>query len=188
MSVVPFTYDFHREIENFKKSMFFDDFLWDPFSLDFFKRTSILPLSIFNPFFLSNPLQYFHDIHKLIGLPNDNAKMTIDKNGFQLTFDTKDFKPNELTVKTINNFVIVEGKHEERKDDHNFTKKHFTRTYLLPNGYNPEEVISDISSDGILSVKIPPPPPQRSIESKERIVRIKETGQIHSDSKALSVI
>ncbi|XP_055841261.1 heat shock protein 27-like [Episyrphus balteatus] len=171
MSVVPIMNDFAREMEIFNKSLFFDDFGLDLFPHDMFHKMRILPWSFFHPQFLSFPFQHFHQIAHL---QDEKEKLTIDKDGFQLTFDTKDFKPSELTVKTVNNFVIVEGKHEERKDDQNFTKKHFSRTYLLPSGYNAEEVDSSISSDGVLCVKIPPP--HKAIESKERIINIKQTG------------
>ncbi|XP_055912270.1 heat shock protein 23-like [Eupeodes corollae] len=198
MSVVPIMYDFEREMENFRKSMvsvdfaremenfkklvLADDSWFRGFPFDNFSMSSIVPLSFFHPpFFWRYPFQN----HIEAALRDTNETMTINNDGFQLTFDVKEFKPNELAVKTVNNFLVIEGKHEERKDDHNFTKKHFSRTYLLPNGCNPDNVDSTISSDGVLCVKIPPPPPPRAaIECKERMVKIKQTGTTFPAIKA----
>jgi crystallin alpha B len=47
--------------------------------------------------------------------------------------DVQQFKPDELTVKTVNDYVVVEGKHEERQDEHGFISRQFQRRYKLPN-------------------------------------------------------
>lgn len=108
---------------------------------------------------------------------------TIGKDGFQVCMDVSQFKPNELTVKTVDKTVVVEGKHEEREDDHGMIERHFIRKYTLPKDYNPKDVVSTISSDGVLTVKAPPPP-STAIKPNERIVQIQQTGPAHLSVKA----
>lgn len=107
---------------------------------------------------------------------------TVGKDGFQVCMDVSQFKPSELTVKTIDNTVVVEGKHEEREDEHGLIQRHFVRKYTLPKDYDPKEVVSTISSDGVLTVKAPPPP-NKAIAGNERIVQIQQTGPAHLNVK-----
>jgi len=105
---------------------------------------------------------------------------TTGKDGFQICFDVQQFNPNEITVKTVDNYVLVEGKHEEREDDHGFISRQFTRRYALPKGYDPNTVISSLSSDGVLTVKAPPP---QALETNERVIPILHTGPAHLSVK-----
>ena len=98
---------------------------------------------------------------------------TIGKEGFQVCLDIQDFNPNEVTVKTVENSIIVEGKHEERPDEQGYISRQFTRRYLLPRGYDPETVTSTLSSDGVLTIKAPAP---EQLQRNERIVNIQPTG------------
>ncbi|OWR44133.1 small heat shock protein [Danaus plexippus plexippus] len=43
-----------------------------------------------------------------------------DKDKFQVNLDVQHFKPEEITVKTADGYIVVEGKHEEKKDEHGF--------------------------------------------------------------------
>ncbi|XP_065360923.1 heat shock protein 27-like [Calliphora vicina] len=107
---------------------------------------------------------------------------TIGKDGFQVCMDVSQFKPSELTVKTVDNTVIVEGKHEEREDDHGLIQRHFVRKYSLPKDYDAKDVVSTISSDGVLTVKASPPP-NKTIAGNERVVQIQQTGPAHLNVK-----
>uniref|UniRef100_A0A1L8EIY9 Putative heat shock protein 27 n=1 Tax=Haematobia irritans TaxID=7368 RepID=A0A1L8EIY9_HAEIR len=114
----------------------------------------------------------------------DNSEIipTVDKNGFQVCMDVSQFSPNELLVKTVDRTVMVEGKHEEREDEHGFIQRHFIRKYTLPKGFDPKDVVSTISSDGVLTIKAAPP----AIKNKnniERIVQIQQTGPAHLSIK-----
>jgi crystallin alpha B len=74
---------------------------------------------------------------------------------FQVNLDVQQFKPNELTVKTVNDYVVVEGKHEERQDEHGFISRQFQRRYKLPTDTDPDTVVSQLSSDGVLTISAP---------------------------------
>ncbi|KAL5290809.1 CRYAB.2 family protein [Megaselia abdita] len=109
------------------------------------------------------------------------CKSVIGKDGFQVSMDVQQFQPNELTVKTVDRTVIVEGKHEEKQDDHGFISRQFVRKYQLPKGFKAEEVTTSLSSDGVLTVKAPKP--KAAIEGKERILEIQQTGPAHLSVK-----
>ncbi|XP_067645460.1 heat shock protein 23-like [Eurosta solidaginis] len=107
---------------------------------------------------------------------------TVGKDGFQASLDVQQYKPSELTVKVVDDYIVVEGKHEEREDDHGYISRHFIRRYALPKGYEADKVVSTLSSDGVLTVSVPKP---AAIEGKtdERVIQIQQTGPAHLNVK-----
>ncbi|EAT34416.1 AAEL013347-PA [Aedes aegypti] len=109
----------------------------------------------------------------LCDLNQQFARTTIDeREKFLINLDVQQFGPNEITVTTVDNTVVVEGKHEEKQDEHGFISRHFVRRYVLPDEHDPKDVYSRLSSDGVLTViapkkAVPAPPP-----ANERIVPI----------------
>ncbi|EDW73599.1 uncharacterized protein Dwil_GK17635 [Drosophila willistoni] len=100
----------------------------------------------------------------------------ITKEGYQVTLDVKDY--NELNVKVVDDSVVlVEGKTEQKmNDDCGYSSRHFLRRFVLPEGYDADQVTSSLSSDGVLTINVPNPPSvQEAI--KERIVPIQNTGE-----------
>nr|CAD7404388.1 unnamed protein product [Timema cristinae] len=73
----------------------------------------------------------------------------------QVILDVQQFSPSEITVKTVGNEVIVEAKHEEKQDEHGYVSRHFLRRYLLPTDIEVKDVVSSLSSDGVLTVTAP---------------------------------
>uniref|UniRef100_A0A7G3A828 Putative alpha crystallin n=1 Tax=Lutzomyia longipalpis TaxID=7200 RepID=A0A7G3A828_LUTLO len=96
------------------------------------------------------------------------AKKNAEKEGFEMSLDVRHFKPEEISVKTVDNHIVVEAKHEEREDDNSFISRHFVRRYALPDNCNIQEAVSTITADGILTVKAPP----KAIENKEKVIEI----------------
>lgn len=92
---------------------------------------------------------------------------------FQVILDVQQFTPEEITVKAANNSVVVEGRHEEKQDEHGFISRQFTRRYILPGGYDVQDLVSTLSSDGVLTITAPKRPPPNA---GERIVPITKTG------------
>lgn len=109
----------------------------------------------------------------LAHLPPRDAAVADKDHDFHIHLDVGLFSPEELTVKIVDDHIIIEGKHEEREaDDVGYVSRHFIRRYGLPKGYNPDAIVSKLSSDGVLSVILPKP----SDEPKERIITIQHTG------------
>ncbi|XP_078278237.1 heat shock protein beta-1 [Rhinoraja longicauda] len=78
-------------------------------------------------------------------------KVTSDK--WRINLDVNHFAPEEITVKTKDGYVEINGKHEERQDEHGFVSRCFTRKYLLPQGIEPGIVSSTLSPTGVLTVE-----------------------------------
>lgn len=80
-------------------------------------------------------------------------KSHVTSKEFQVFVDVKEFKPEEISVKTVNETIIVEGKQEKRPG---IVPRHFVRHFRLPDFFDSEDVYSSISDDGILEVKALP--------------------------------
>lgn len=82
------------------------------------------------------------------------SNVHIDKDGFRVKVDVQHFRPDEINVKTVDNSIIIEAKHEERKDSETgYVSRQIVRRYDLPKELKAEEVVSSLSSDGILEIK-----------------------------------
>ena len=50
---------------------------------------------------------------------------SITKDGFHVCMDVSQFKFNELSVQIVDNCIVVEGNHEQLKDEHGLIQRHF---------------------------------------------------------------
>jgi len=112
---------------------------------------------------------------------DSGAKTTIGKDGFQVCLDVQKFAPNEISVKTIDNTVVVEAKHEERQDEHGYVSREFARRFTLPQGFNIKDVATQLSSDGILTIKAPPEAKALD-QGNVRVLQIQQTGPARLNS------
>ncbi|CAK1546684.1 unnamed protein product [Leptosia nina] len=53
-----------------------------------------------------------------------------ENNKYEIHMNVKDFGPEDISIKTCNGFIIVEGKQEEKKDEYGYISRHFVRRYL----------------------------------------------------------
>lgn len=125
---------------------------------------------------------YYRPWRHLAALHTDvGSTIKTDTNQFQVNLDVQHFAPEEITVKTADGYVVIEAKHEEKQDDHGFVSRQFVRRYSLPEGAEPDNVISQLSSDGVLTVTAP----RKHVEIPgERVVPITRTGPIKTESKS----
>ena len=79
---------------------------------------------------------------------------------YQIMVDVSHFTPDEITVKTVDNTIVVTGKHEDKADNYGYVSRQFSRKYLLPADVDPETVTSTLSADGVLSIQAPRKPLQ----------------------------
>lgn len=126
-----------------------------------------------HPDWLHEPL---HQLRPWLNAGDHIPKKThVGPDGFQVSLDVQHFIPSEITVKTVDDNIIIEAKHEDRPDEHGEVSRHFRRSYRLPDGFDVKDVVSAISSDGILTVRAP----LETSASKRRNVRhvqIQQTG------------
>ncbi|XP_050685662.1 protein lethal(2)essential for life-like [Leptidea sinapis] len=124
---------------------------------------------------------YFRPWRQLAAAARDiGSSIKSDKDKFQLNLDVQHFAPEEITVKTADGFIIVEGKHEEKKDEHGYISRQFVRRYALPKECNMEAVESRLSSDGVLTVTAPK---QTSALKNEKSIPIQQTGPVRKEIK-----
>nr|AJP36909.1 heat shock protein 21.1 [Oxya chinensis] len=97
------------------------------------------------------------------------------KEGFEVNLDVQQFKPDEVSVKMKDDFIVVEGKHEEREDERGYVSRNFTRRYKLPKNIDIDGVTSKLSSDGVLTITAPEKAPLK--DATERVVPIVQTNK-----------
>lgn len=101
-------------------------------------------------------LQSYWRPWRLIAAPQSGVShIQDDKDGFKINLDVQQFKPDEVSVKVIDWFIVVTGKHEERSDEHGFISREVTRRYYIPETVETKSLTSSLSSDGVLSISAP---------------------------------
>jgi len=85
----------------------------------------------------------------------------------KLRFDVSQYSPEEIVVKTVDNKLLVQAKHEEQSKGKTVFRE-YNREFLLPAGTDPDHIRSSLSKDGILTVEAPLPQPSLTQESKKQ--------------------
>ncbi|XP_035219742.1 alpha-crystallin A chain-like [Stegodyphus dumicola] len=93
-----------------------------------------------------------------------------DDNHFEVALDVSQFKPEDLEVKIVGNFVVIHGKHNEKNDENALVSREFKRRYMLPRNCETDMITPSLGSDGILKIRVPKKVIQESKD--ERIVPI----------------
>uniref|UniRef100_G1LJP3 Alpha-crystallin A chain n=1 Tax=Ailuropoda melanoleuca TaxID=9646 RepID=G1LJP3_AILME len=78
-----------------------------------------------------------------------------DRDKFLVFLDVKHFSPEDLSVKVIEDFVEIHGKHNERQDDHGYISREFHRRYRLPSTVDQSGITCSLSTDGMLTFSAP---------------------------------
>uniref|UniRef100_A0A2M4CVF0 Putative alpha crystallin n=1 Tax=Anopheles darlingi TaxID=43151 RepID=A0A2M4CVF0_ANODA len=105
---------------------------------------------------------------------DSGSTVNVTNDKFQINLDVQQFAPEEISVKYVDKSLVVEGKHEEKEDEHGYISRHFVRRYMLPAGHNENQIESSLSSDGILTITCP----RLAIEKKpEKSITITHTGK-----------
>lgn len=107
-----------------------------------------------------------------------------ENSNFEILLDVQQFAPHQITVKMVDDYIVVEGKHEEKLDDHGLVSRQFKRRYPLPHDHLSDDVESSLSSDGIL--RILAPKKRVEPEKSERIVRITQVGPSGMETRSKS--
>ncbi|MBN3271899.1 HSPBB protein, partial [Polyodon spathula] len=85
-------------------------------------------------------------------------KLENDENHFALMLDTKDFLPEELTVKQVGRKLLVSGKHEKKDEArdgcYSYKYQEFRQELELPEDVKPDAVTCSFSN-GQLQIEVP---------------------------------
>ena len=118
-----------------------------------------------------NPLRLLSPLQTTL-LPMLPDVVSVDKDGnrtFNLSINVKEFKPEEVNVKTVGKNVVVSAK-TERKDDKNYYLREFSQSYSLPEDLKVEDLQSKVTDQGMLVISAPLP---KLPEAKEKPIQIK---------------
>lgn len=74
---------------------------------------------------------------------------------FKVVLDVRQFKPEDLTVKTSGKHAVIQAVRTEDRGRRGIIVKEFTRRYLLPDGADAERVSCSLTEDGFLTVDVP---------------------------------
>lgn len=120
-------------------------------------------------------LNALNSISQLRRAANRTAtKNHIRKDGFQVRLNVQNYKPEEIAIKIVDDSIIVEAKCE-RKSDTEYVSSEIHRRFELPSGFRPEDVVSTMSSDGVLTIKCPRAPVDKETV---RQIKIEQTGPV----------
>jgi len=95
----------------------------------------------------------FKDMDLFNGKDREVIRVKDDDNKMEVSLDTSAYRPDELSVSVAGGAITVEGKHEEKAEDGSkMVSRQFIRKYSLPAGARAEDVVSNLSSDGVLVI------------------------------------
>ena len=93
---------------------------------------------------------------------------------FCVSFDVSQFKPEEISVRTQENKLVVNAKHEEKGEGRSLSRE-FSRSVDIPKQIDPDRLACCLSNDGILQIEAPVPAP--IYDTIEQSVRHKTSAQ-----------
>nr|P02500.1 RecName: Full=Alpha-crystallin A chain [Trichechus inunguis] len=107
---------------------------------------------LFDQFFGEGLFEYdllpFQSLFRTV-LDSGISEVRSDRDQFLILLDH--FSPEDLTVKVLDDFVEIHGKHNERQDDHGYISREFHRRYRLPSNVDKSALSCSLSADGMLT-------------------------------------
>lgn len=104
--------------------------------------------------FLRDPWQQLRPVerehHGLEGVYSE-SEVKVDGQKVEVHLDVRNFTPDQIEVKTVGNEVTVQGRREVKRGD-GWTRSHFERRFLLPEGFPPERVECHLDKGKLLLV------------------------------------
>ena len=98
----------------------------------------------------------FKDLDLFKEKDSEVIRVKEDEKKMEVSLDTAQYRPDELKISVAGGSITVEGKHEEKAEDGTrMVSRQFVRKYSLPQGAKPTDVVSNLSSDGVLVITVP---------------------------------
>jgi len=97
-------------------------------------------------------------------------ELVVTPTKFQINLNIAGYTPEELSVKTMDNFVTIEGKHEESSEN-SLISRSFLRKWAIPDGVKIDELNCNFNSkDSVLQLEAPRVVPEE--KGVENVIRI----------------
>nr|XP_056714469.1 alpha-crystallin A chain [Euleptes europaea] len=100
------------------------------------------------------------------------SEVRSDRDKFTIFLDVKHFSPEDLSVKVMDDFVEIHGKHNERQDDHGYISREFHRRYRLPSSVEQSAISCSLSADGMLTFAAPKVQSNTDLSHSERPIPV----------------
>jgi len=97
-----------------------------------------------------------------LGEAAHNIQFSASNDKFQIQLELPGFAPEDFSLKTKDDIIIVEAVHESKNEDGSSNSRKFTKEFKMPAGVVTEQLASTYSGAGILTVSAP-----RVIEAPE---------------------
>ncbi|KAG8039171.1 hypothetical protein G9C98_003478 [Cotesia typhae] len=78
-----------------------------------------------------------------------------DEEKFSVTLNVAQYNPDDIAVKVVGNVIIVQAGDEYELDEFGTLSREFEKKYEVPEEYDVDEAKSELSSDGVLTIKVP---------------------------------
>ena len=88
--------------------------------------------------------------------------MSASNDKFQIQLELPGFAPEDFSLKTKDDIIIVEAVHEAKNEDGSTDSRKFSKEFKMPGGVASEKLASTYSGAGILTVSAP-----RAIQAPE---------------------
>jgi len=124
-----------------------------------------------------------HRASPLVLLDDKNDQVTITDDKFLIWLNTDGYKPEELSVKTTDQFVLIEGHHEEMSPNSQVSRS-FSKKWTIPDRVIVDEIYSFVNpKNGDLLVEAPRITPEDKIADKLKPIKINdgEKPKVHFD-------
>lgn len=95
-----------------------------------------------------------HPVSSGLSFDELGRRSQISRLKFEVLLDAENYRPDEITVETINDMLIVQGKQKECSI--NEAPRHFERYFRFDRLFRLEDIFSVILEDGILKIQTIP--------------------------------
>eukprot|EP00092_Neocalanus_flemingeri_P010477 GFUD01011288.1.p1 GENE.GFUD01011288.1~~GFUD01011288.1.p1 ORF type:complete len:425 (+),score=157.40 GFUD01011288.1:54-1328(+) len=103
-----------------------------------------------------------------------NIQVSASNDKFQVQLELPGFAPEDFSLKTKDDLIIVEAVHEAKNDDGSSKMQKFSKEFKMPAGVVTDKLVSTYSGEGVLSVEAP------------RVISAPEGAQVSDAMKAQS--
>ncbi|KFP85873.1 Alpha-crystallin A chain [Apaloderma vittatum] len=128
------------------------------------------------PLFSSTISPYYRQSLFRSVLESGISEVRSDRDKFTIMLDVKHFSPEDLSVKIIDDFVEIHGKHSERQvsgsDGDGGATRDSPRRYRLPANVDQAAITCSLSNDGMLTFSGPKVPSNMDAGHSERPIPV----------------
>merc|ERR1711963_594881 len=90
-----------------------------------------------------------------LGEAAHNIQVSASNEKFIIQLELPGFSPEDFSLKTKDDVIIIEAKHNAKTDDGSTDTRHFTKEFKMPSGVATDQLGSTYSGAGILTISAP---------------------------------